>query len=388
MSTRDNILVPVSEDDLAVLSWYAAWTPAVHERAWKARRRWLPGFRAMEDTSTAYTGGKDLEKAIAEDSYPPALGGETIRRTRARNSLEKLLSYQLLEGCAWTACRLTPRGRAALLLNGRTCPAFFESHCPEVFDDCDLLPALGTNTKVDFDDTVMSRLPETYRGKHGMALPDDATTWALMLEEYKEDDYRASGSLRGASAHLASAATTGRYLNGSLRAHNSFISLTIEDESNHVVVQAALSLEGLADLLTGNHSVPITLDRYNGHDGMARSLPAPPPVSVSRRMKERISRHGQDLQTKLEELTQMVAGSKTLGKRAQEEMVKLIGLVERDTKSQGAFAAQQAMEEMSSVAESMLGLLRDKAALAGVDAGLLLGEPVVPVRQITDGSEE
>ena len=374
MTDNLNIPVPLDIGDLIVLEWYAAWTPKVHEADWKVRRSWPPGFRVMEDLSCPGFADRDNTVANAgmKMSAGPLLRGDTTAtRSGAKSRLPRLLSYRLIEGTAWGASRLTARGRAALKVHGRECPDFFKSHCPKIFDDHNLLPINGVNVRLDFDDKIMRRLPEGYQVGHREALPDDKTTWDLLLREYSEDSYRGNRTLTGASAHLSICSTTGMYLNGSLRNHHQVVTLNVQDEgSSRHVFECSLSLEGLADLLVSNGHVPVTLGYFVGTDGMAYSRPAPPPVSVTRRMQERIARGTQDIQNRVAQAAAMLDAAK-MGKRAKDEILDLLGLVARDVPTHGAFAAQQAMEEVSAVAESMMTVMSEKAQLAGQGASAL-----------------
>jgi len=386
-----NIPVPLRKGDLTVLGWYAAWTPEVHKAHWSVRRSWPPGFRYMEDLSLPGFSNREQTVQRAEERMQagPLLKGDTVqKRSKAKDALSHLLTYRLVEGSYTGGCRLTARGRAALKVNGLDCPEVFKSHCPKIFDDHSLLPVNGHNVRIDFDDRSMGRLGDAYQVKHGEELPDDKTTWDLMLREYSEDSYRGSGTLTGASARLG-VVTGSRYLNGSLREHHQFVSLTVQSERDHQeVLRCSLSMEGLADLLVSNHNVPVTIDHYTGQDGMSRSEPAPPPVSVSRRMRERIKRGNQDIQNRVKMAMVLIENAK-MGKRAQAEILDVLGLVARDVPTHGAFAAKQAMEEVSSVAESMMTVMAEKVQLSGQGpAGLLLGGQEPTPTLLLEGSGE
>jgi len=380
MTTDLNIPVPLRRGDITVLAWYAAWTPEVHKAHWSCRKVWPPGFRYMEDLSCCGFSDREqtVERAEERMQAGPLFKGETPRnRHKARASLRRLIEYRLVEGHPSDACRLTARGRAALKARGQDCPDSFKSHCPGIFDDHNLLPIKGHNVRIDLMDDVMIRHHDEYKVKHGEALPDTKVTWDLMLREYSDDDYRGRGTLTGASAGLRICQTTNRHLNGSLRSHGQYVALTVQSETGRKVVECALSLEGLADLLVSNSDVPITVDFYRGKDGMSRTEPAPPPVSVSRRMNERIARGNQDMQGWINKAADLVEGTK-MGKRAQAEILKLLGLAKRDADSHGAFAAEQAMEEVSSVAESMMTVMSDRMELTGQGSGGLLIGGVEP----------
>jgi len=372
MSDELNIPVPLTRGDLIVLAWYAAWTPEVHKAAWRRRRAWPPGFREMADLSCPDR--NSIANAEEEMKDGPLLKGDTPhKRVGARRVLRKLLEYRLVEGNQWNACRLTTRGRAALKVHDEDCPAYFKSHCPKIFDDHSLLPVNGHNVRLDTMDKVMGRLDGEHQVAYGEALPDTKATWSLMLREYSEDDYRGSGTLTGASAGLRISSTTGRHLNGSLRSHHQYVTLTVNDPDEHRVLEAALSLEGLADLLTSSSDVPITIDQFRGRDGMLYSRPVPPPVSISRRVQERVARGNQDLQRWIRKAIDEV-GDTRMGKRASAEITRLLELALRDADAHGSFAAQQAMEEVSAVAESMMTVMGERMQLAGQgSAGLLVG---------------
>jgi hypothetical protein len=381
--------IPLYTQDLTVLEWFAAWTPKVHKAAWDRRKAWPPGFREMADLSIPGFSDRNntVANAEAEMKAGPLLPGDTAHKRRgAMARLPKLLAYRLIEGAGYTY-RLTARGRAALKRYGRECPDAFKSHCAAIFDDVSLLPRNGINTRIDFDDRLMGRVGPAYKVKHGEALPDDRTTWDLMLAEYSEDTYRGKGTLTGASATLLPCQTTGRHLNGSLREHYNYVNLAVQDEHGRRAFEMALSLEGLADLLVSQGQVPCTIDSTWGPDGMRYSYPAPPPVSVARRMKERIASGNQDIQNRVAKAIALLDEAK-MGQRAKAEIKDILGLVARDVPTHGAFAAQQAMEEVSKVAESMMTVMADKAQLAGVSpTGLLLGGSTPKARLLTDGSD-
>jgi len=374
MSERYNQPLPLTEGDLAVLEWYAAWTPAIHAKV-EYRRQWPPGFRAMRDCGVY---GPHLQEAMDDESHPPALSDKERNNTQGKRSLANsrlhvLLAYRLIEGTTARPCRLTARGRAALKAAGRPCPDFFESHAPNVWDDHDLRPIKGINARLEMNDEILKRLPEAYRVKHGEHLPDDEKTWELMLAEYHDDDFRSRGTLTGATAHLYQGVNARRTLNGSLREHRTVLGLTVEDEDGKEVVDLTFSLEQFADMITSMSRVPVTIDAYTGTDGMVRGLPAPPLVSITRRMKERIARSNQGLQQRVEKLRGEITGTR-MGKTAQAKMLRDLDLLAAGLENHGAFAATQAKEEVSQVAESMITVMRDQAEIAGLDGtALLLG---------------
>lgn len=388
MTTRD-ILVPITSADLTVLEWYAAWTPAVHRADWKHRRTWPPGFRRMEDLSCPSFSDRDntVENAVAKMMDGPLLPGDTVQKRRAaRGRLKGLLSYRLIEGSRWgEACRLTARGRAALKLHGRACPDGFESHCDDIFDFVSLLPVQGRNTKIeehDLRDTIGRRYAS------GVALPDDESTWRLMLAEYRGQFHLANSATNSGKARLG-IHSGDTYLCGSMRQHHRYVSIDITDaETRESVISCAMSFEGLAELLVGNMEVPVTISGFRLSDGMRYDRPVPPPVSVSQRMAARIELGTSELLRRIDEVAAGIKDSK-LGVRAQAELLNTLGIIARDVATHGAFAAQQATDEMSSVAESLLVLMRERVAGAG-DAFPLLGAGPSPVtaKLLTDGEAE
>lgn len=379
-TARFNVPVPLTTHDLKVLAWFAEWTPEHHRAAWGVRRRWEPGFRFMTDCSTGDP--RPIEKAKAEMSYPPAIGTK-----EATSSLvHRLIAYELLEGVDHGACRLTARGRAALKSKGIPCPDGFVSHAPDVFDDHTLLPVMGHNTRIDFMDTAMSRVGPEYRVAHGEPLPDNETTWNLMLAEYEDDRYRGRGTLTAATAGLRVASCApDRFLNGSLRGHPTYIGLIVQDQRHNRVLEAALSLEGLADLLVSNHDVPITLDYYIGRDGMPRSNPAPPPVSVTRRMMERVSRSTQDVKVKLSEIIELLSKT-SMPKGAQKAAIDALNVVIGNMDANAAFAAEQAVEEVSAAAEALMTISAER--MRALPPGVLALDGSSPTLLLTAEEEE
>lgn len=362
-------LIPLTLNDLKVLEWFSEWTPEVHKADWKNRRAWPPGFRAITDCSTYSDKIRWAQLTLA---MPPELTGDKPGRPiTAKLLVPRLLSFRLLEG-DWNCARLTARGRAALLFHGMACPSAFKSHADNVFDAFDLRPILGKNVRLDFDDRIMKRLDPVYlEARRGDHLPDDKQTWGLMLEEYSADSYRSSGGLTGCSARLTIASTgpRGKALNGSLRLHNSYPTLAITDDNGRTVTEISMSFEGLAELLVASHNVPVTVDAYNGPDGMIRSLPVPDPLSISRRVRERVKKSQQDAVRWVKEASELIENGR-IGKKLQAELLQKLELAERDFLSQGAYPAQQAMEEVSSVAESLMTIMVERsqnAQLLGVE---------------------
>src|SRR5262245_35470507 len=84
----DKILVPITDEDLTMLEWFAAWTPEVHRANWMVRRTWPPGFREIADTSVR--GYHDANQVAARKADPPIAGG--------RSFVPRLLAYRLVEG--------------------------------------------------------------------------------------------------------------------------------------------------------------------------------------------------------------------------------------------------------------------------------------------------
>ncbi len=359
---RDDALVPLTGGDLTVLAWFAAWTPEIHKLDWKHRRRYPPGYRDITDVSTY---GNHHEKAREDQSYPPVFKNEpkrgfTTGPTLAKSHIiPKLLRYRMLEG-TWGCARLTGRGRAALKLNGMECPDFFESHDKStIFDDHDLRPQKGINFRTEWSDETMGRIPDVYKDtRHKEHLPDDETTWKLWLAEYSERDYMGWSSVNRCSARLSvSSGLTA--LNGSLRTHSRFPSMTITDEHGREIVDLWLSFEQLAELLVSNGTTPVTVTSFFDRDGMRQDQRVPDPVSISRRVQERVKRSAQDAHGWIHGAIKMLDKAK-MGKKARAEIIDKLELAIRDTGGLGAFAAQQAMEEVSMVGESMLTIMTER----------------------------
>jgi hypothetical protein len=347
MTTDKKQLVPLSPDDFAMLEWLAAWTPEVHQSSWTNRRRWPPGFREVADTSVHQR--SEIGDAIkARLAWPPCKDGRRI--------VARLLAYRLAEG-TWGCARLTPRGRAALKLDGRLCPDAFESHAANVFDDVPLIDPTG---------------------------PDNEDAWREMLVEYRDNDYRGRHTLTGATASLCPTSSTGTNLNGSIRGHNRFLTFCVRNAAHQEILRLNLSFEGLAELLTSHMETPITLDRYIGADGMPRSEPAPPPVSASARMVERLSAVEDVREARILEIRQKIAGA-NIGKRLQEELLRDLDFA-ASSESGRAFAVQQAVEELSVAVESAMVIAAERHSLAGLVSELL--PPAVSVLAIEAASDE
>jgi hypothetical protein len=346
-------LLELTEQQLDLLQWFGEWVPGIHNatpETWEYRRRWPPGWREVSDLGVYNE--KNYAKAERQFSKPP----ESCLK-KGISIARDLLPYRLLEG-TWRCATLTPRGRAALLHHGRPCPDYFESHAPNVFDDVDLRPAVYRGL---FE---IASMKKGERGlKRGAELPDTPDTWRRMLVQYQEDDYRQKGTLTKAHAYLTQ--TTGRTaLNGSLRMHHNFLTLHLHNQDGSRICEAYFSLEGLADLLTSAGSVPVTLDSYYGKDGMRRSEPAAPPVSMMERMHARLEQATDRTADQIRDLMEFVEGIK-MGKRAKEEILHQLKVALDCGDSGHAFAAQQAAEEISATVESMLTIAADRTGITG-----------------------
>lgn len=346
------LLIPLNSNDLAVLSWYAEWTPAVHKADWLVRRSWPPGFRYMEDLSLP--GWSDRHDTIANAEAKmcagPILPGDTEgKRKVAAGRLKHLVSYRLLEGVWFRGtARITARGRAALKFYGKWCPEEFESHAPEIFPNHSLLPLNGKNTH------------KLVNLEYQASIPDTKEWWRLLLVEYTQDGYFSVRGLSSGTARLSTTSTTGTYLEGSLREHHKTVLLSVNDAaSGATVLEMEMPLEGLAELITSTSEVPVTLNHFFGPDGMAYSRPSAPPLSVSKRMKIRVSDASAHLLERIASIKKVVEEA-SMGKKVQKDILSDLEILARDIPTHGGFAATQAMEELSTVAESLMVVMSER----------------------------
>jgi hypothetical protein len=353
-------LIPLDEAELDLLAWFAAWVPAMHSLAYSYRRRWPPGFREIKDVSDTYKGHAKWVEAERSLAIPPHHDG-------ARRRCERLLAYRCLEGSVWHALRLTPRGRAALKLANRACSDRFLSHS-DVFDDVSLLPPRGA---ADLDPhTPMSPAPP----------PDEMETWRRMCLEYREGDYQGRHTLTRSSARISSASGL-MALNGSTRMHHGWIRLVVENE-HHGILEIDLSREQLTDLLTSNSSTPVTIGLYVGSDGMRRSLPAPPPLSISDRMRRRIGHRMEKEREALDALAAKVEAA-NMAKGLKAEIQQELSRVRSHMVENTAYAAEESMEEVSAAVESLLSISRERFVMAGLDPAMLIPQDAAgAMRQI------
>ena len=362
MNQRVNeTIIDLDKQELDLLAWLSEWTPAVAKAHWEVRRSWPPGFRYIRDMSVDYRDSAKVAEAKKEMSVSP--GRDDAGRA------DRLLGYRLIEGYHRTM-RLTRRGRAALKHYGRECVDSFKSHAPDVFDDVDLRPLVSRGV-FDLDNTEANR-----KYKYGDLLPDTAEIWKMLLIEYREDDYRGKGTLTNASATLTTPSSTGTYLNGSMREHNHFICLTISNGDGKEVLSLAMSPEQLADLLTSNGSVPVTLENYYGPDGMWYGEPAPEPVSPMDRMYARLEGTQDRTTNQVKEIMAKVEAA-NIGVKMKAELLHDLKVVLNCGNSGYAFAAQQAVEEMSMAVESAVSIARDRMVLAGMDTKALDAQSVM-----------
>jgi len=294
---------------LALLEWFAGWTPKIHARP--EARRWPPGYRAIADISLQGQMGfnpKKIEQARRAGTLSPHGSNDW-------DVCGSLLPLGLVEGI-YNLARLTPRGRTVLLASGVACPEVFPSHAPEVFDDVDLRDG---------------------------AEPDMAGVAESMSRERL--DWHARGSARMTTV------SGERFLNGSLRSHDRYVGLRIYVDG-HEIVEVGLSFEQLASLLVTSSEVPVTVDRYRDHEGMPQSRPAPPPIQPGLRMRKRLANTGVETDGRLDELAKMVEGTASLSQKRRNELLHLIRIIQHNNLSNQAFVVEQAAEEVSAVVEA------------------------------------
>ena len=349
-----DIIIELDKEHLALLKWLGEWTPEVHRANWKLCRAWPPGYRNIRDMSADHLNSSKMAEARKTMSLSPE-----PRHDKGRAHL--LLAYRLVEGSAYTGVvRLTRRGRAMLKYHGLDAPDSFKSHAPDIFDDIPLLPVVEAGV---FE--MCSREAREH-GNYGTDLPDTKETWHKMIVEYREDDYRSKGTLTGASAHLGSISTTGTYLNGSLREHHRYLSLSIDSSTKRRICEIAFSLEGLADLLTSGSNVPVTIEHYFDHEGMMQSEPVPPPVRPMDRMKARLESGTDEQSARLNDMAEKIKAAKNkIGVRLSDELLFDIRIALENGPSNHAFAVKQAVEEMSAAVESMMTIASEKAVGGG-----------------------
>jgi hypothetical protein len=381
------ILVPLREHHLDFLQWLGEWTPEVHRANWKSRRQWPPGWREAFLDSTAWSGKDTYKNAVETQAMPPDL-------KQAHSCLGHLLKYGLIEGSYARVLRLTKRGRAALKLKGRPCPESFKSHCADIFDDVDLLPVRDSR----YLDTFDPHSPY-FSMKYLEPLPDTEATWRDLMNEYNEATYHAKGTLTKASARLTQPSGS-CYLNGSLREHNRWLSMSIENNVGQRVCEVEFSLEGFMEMLTSNSSSPATLNYYTGMDGIGRAEPCAPPISPMRRMQNRLKRGNTVQHKRFNEIREAIEKG-NMGKRLKADLLSQLDICENNADGAYAFAAEQAVEEVSTAVESMMSVATERLAIHGAgEMGPLLGAQGViglltqqdtpegePPKQI-EGSEE
>jgi hypothetical protein len=144
---------------------------------------------------------------------------------------------------------------------------------------------------------------------------------------------------------------------GSNRLHHRYVEFTVCDADGRTLVEAGMSFEQFADMLTGPHDVPCTLGGYAGEDGMPLDAPAPDPVSIRDRLRERVRARGERA---VERINKLLDGERTLPKWIQQELAHIRDMVPQDVE----FAAQQAEEELSAAAESALTVASGRIAAA------------------------
>ena len=311
--------ITLSENALNILEWLGEWTVEIHKAVWGIRKRWEPGFREIGDND----GYRGREKAVAELSL---CNVPSVRHV----VLEELLPHRLVEG-VYRCCRLTPRGRAALLLNGRKCPDVFVSHCDTIFDDVSLLPTEG--------------VPNSWGGVKG---PDTMETWVKALLNLKESIYGTLSSEHTAPVQM-SRLNGITNLNGVLRESDRCIRLEVRSSATSVC-EILLSSAQLTDMLTSNMPIPCTLAGFAGKNGMWYEEPATPPISASDRMKARLAMSEAKVDETISEIYSMVQEAK-LGKKAKTDILHTLSVLARNSDANRGFVVQQALEEVSEVIE-------------------------------------
>jgi hypothetical protein len=338
-------LIELSDDELKMLEWFAEWTPEIHRADWATRKSWPPGFREVAYHSL--TDPKRVERRRQRLAIPPVREGLAL--------VPQLLAHRLVEG-TWHCARLAPRGRAALLHHGWPAPERFESHT-EAFEAHDL-----------------RLLPDG----------DGPVQWEDALVEFRDKDYQGRFTLTKATASLTRVASNGTPLNGSLRLHHRLVRLTFRSSDCAQVLSATMSYEQLSELLTSSMETPVTLDFYFARDGIARSEPAPTPVSARERMEHRLKAADDEREVKLRALREKIS-SANIGVRLKEDLLRDLGFA-MSAEPGRTFAVEQAVEEVSQALEGAVAVAQERFEIAGIiaeDLRLPAGE----IRQLPAAEE-
>lgn len=373
---NEEILIPVTKEDLDLLEWFAQWTPEVYRADWEKRRAQPPGFRYNPDMSVY----RSKNEVLDVDNH-----GDKKSFVRVR---DKFLPFRLVEGTIKHA-RLTPRGRALLKLHGRECPDFFESHCAEIFSDVDLRPL---NNRDFQENTAGSKNPVLDRPySHLEPLPDEPHVWRAMCVQYHANSYTNRGTQSKASVRCTTAHGS-QYLNGSLREHSTVIQFEVRNNAGVNICEFGLSLEQFADVLTSMSETPCTISYYIDSDGVRRMEPAPPPVSAYRRMQARLNNAEESSARRLQKIRAMVEDLK-MGKQAKAALLRELDIAADLQVKDAAYVAEQTKEEVSQVLEGALTVVGERMALAGIEAPTnLLGATATallsgPSIEVIDGEE-
>jgi len=158
--------------------------------------------------------------------------------------------------------------------------------------------------------------------------------------------------------------SNGTWLNGCLQKQHYYVSLTIYNPDREELVRVGLSFEQAARMLMYNGDVECTLERYRDVDG-------------------RMGKSHESLNKRLEDakrdLYDMVNGNKPRGKKALQDLMHDIDVIQSHFKSNQTYVVQQAEEEVGHIQSNAVEQLGMFIESKGIDAPKDLLTKMIPV---------
>jgi len=151
--------------------------------------------------------------------------------------------------------------------------------------------------------------------------------------------------------------TTGQYLNGSLTAHSSYVTIRINSPDGRDICEVAMSFDQLASALVNHMDTPCTLmDYWSINDDCVRLREVvKKPESITKRMNERLEGRLEDaderLTTLINSIQEQIDSGKAMSKTKLIEVLRELDIYRSHHRSAATFTVEQAREEVSSIAE-------------------------------------
>ena len=172
----------------------------------------------------------------------------------------------------------------------------------------------------------------------------------------RSDDYSKDTS----KITMTITSSSGTYLSDTLQPQRYYVSLKVKDNEGSTVCDVGLSYEQAARMMLYNGEVPCTLLRYRDKDGTLMEENVEPPTSVHDNMMDRLGDVYTDLLKRIQDVKKdayEIVQGRSKGKKALEQLLFDLGVIENHYQSNQTYVAERAEEEVAEIQSNAAGQL-------------------------------